>query len=93
MSLVERLRQNAEFHRDPTCSEAADRIEALERALASVRVTMRHARIFITSRQRMHHEGVLLYDQDIADIDALIPAASAKPPADPGQHRPTPEPT
>jgi hypothetical protein len=57
--------------------EAADRIEELEQALRDVRVTMNHARIFITSRQKMAAVGVELYDQDIARIYALLTLSAA----------------
>lgn len=35
-------------------------------------MTLRHARAFITSREKMHQSGVQLYDQLIYDIEATL---------------------
>lgn len=35
-------------------------------------VTLRHARVFITSREKMHPTGVELYDQLVKDIEAAL---------------------
>jgi hypothetical protein len=43
---------------------ARDRKELLR----DVAVTMRHARIFITSREKMHPTGIELYDQLLDEI-------------------------
>lgn len=41
---------------------------ALLQLLCDLKTTLEHARIFITTREKMHPEGVALYDQDIAKI-------------------------
>ena len=68
--LPQRLRLNATI---PLVMEAADRIEALEAVLREVIVTMRHAHVFITSREKMHPTGVELYDELLTKIAALAP--------------------
>jgi hypothetical protein len=35
-------------------------------------VTLRHARVFITSREKMHPTGVELYDQLVTDIEFAL---------------------
>lgn len=54
--------ENAEFR--PAEAQARDRKELLR----EVAVTMRHARTFITSREKMHPTGIDLYDQLLAEI-------------------------
>lgn len=44
-----------------------------ENILRDVIVTMRHARIFITSREKMHPTGVQLYDELLAKLEARKP--------------------
>ena len=60
--------------------EAAARVEQLEAALRETIVTMRHAHVFITSREKMHPTGVELYDELLTKLDALdqssLPKAS-----------------
>ena len=51
----------------------AARIEALEAALREVIVTMKHAHVFITSREKMHPTGIELYDELLTKIAALAP--------------------
>lgn len=46
---------------------AARQDGALEDAL----VTLRHARVFVTSREKMHPDGVKLYDELIDRLSAL----------------------
>lgn len=48
----------------PAEAAARDRKELLR----EVAVTMRHARTFITSREKMHPTGVELYDQLLDEI-------------------------
>lgn len=38
--------------------------------LQDVIVTMRHARVFITSREKMHPTGIQLYDELLAKLEA-----------------------
>jgi hypothetical protein len=54
--------------------KAAARIEALEAALREVIVTMRHAHIFIISREQMHPTGVKLYDELLDKLAVLAHA-------------------
>ncbi len=45
--------------------------------------TLRHARTFITSREKMHSDGVMLYDEDIAALERAYAAPSREKPAEP----------
>jgi len=36
-----------------------------------VLITLKHARIFITTREKMHEAGVHLYDKDIAELEGI----------------------
>ncbi len=38
-------------------------IERLRKILKETSITLNHARIFIDSRQRMHKDGIVLYDE------------------------------
>ena len=47
-------------------------IERLRGLLQDLAVTMKHAYTFITSREKMHPDGVALYEQDIERIKAEL---------------------
>ena len=47
-------------------------ITMLEKAIIDeIIVTLKHSRTFVTSRQKMHPNGVLLYDQLIESLEDL----------------------
>ena len=46
--------------------------ESLKEDLKEVKVTMNHARVFITSRQKMHPTGVGLWDEQVEEINKLL---------------------
>jgi hypothetical protein len=49
-------------------------------------VTLRHARVFITSREKMHPTGVELYDRLVTDIEAALKSPGPELPAEtPGE--------
>ena len=45
-------------------------------------VTLRHARVFITSREQMHETGVELYDQLVTDIEFALKSPGPELPAE-----------
>ena len=47
--------------------------------------TMRHARTFITSRERMHPDGVRLYDEMLGKIEDIV--TKPKPQQEGGDNR------
>jgi hypothetical protein len=46
--------------------------ESLQKELEAVKVTMNHARVFISSREKMHSAGVDLWDEQVKRIDKLL---------------------
>lgn len=50
--------------------------------LAEALVTLRHARVFVTSREKMHPTGVNLYDQLMADIEVALKSPGPEIPVD-----------
>lgn len=46
----------------------------LREALAEAKLTLEHARTFITNRERMHSDGVVLFDEALAKVRAAIGA-------------------
>jgi hypothetical protein len=45
-------------------------------------VTLRHARVFVTSREKMHPAGVELYDRLVTDIEFALKSPGPELPAD-----------
>lgn len=45
-------------------------------------VTLRHARVFTVSRQKMHPTGVELYDQLVKDLESALKAPEPELPFD-----------
>ena len=35
-------------------------------------ITLTHARTFITSRQKMHKDGIKLYDEQLAELEQIV---------------------
>jgi hypothetical protein len=54
----------------PICTEGADALDAKDARLAQAAAALEHARIFITTREKMHPEGVALHDEALAAIRA-----------------------
>lgn len=56
--------------------ERAERAEAevalLREILEDARVTIKHARVFIQSREKMHPDGQILYDECLASVTAAL---------------------
>ena len=50
-----------------------------ENILADVIMTMRHARIFITSREKMHPTGIELYDELLGKLERRTATAPSRP--------------
>ena len=51
--------------------------EGVEEAAAAALLTLRHARLFIGSRQKMHPDGQALYDSDVAALAAALSPSGA----------------
>lgn len=47
-------------------------------------VTLRHARVFVGSREMMHSTGLDLYDQLVRDVEGALKAPGPELPADNG---------
>jgi Flp pilus assembly CpaF family ATPase len=50
--------------------------------LQEIIVTMRHARVFITSREKMHPTGVQLYDELLTKLETRVGAVVGHVPHD-----------
>lgn len=61
-------REHAIRERDAARAEA----EGLRELLAEVEVTLRHARTFIVAREKMHPDGIDLYDKGLAKVRAAL---------------------
>lgn len=51
--------------------------ERLREAAAAALLTLRHARVFIGSREKMHPDGQALYDSDVAALAAALTPSGA----------------
>lgn len=58
--------------KEAACLQALARIALLERLLADAHVTLNHASIFISTREKMHKTGQELYGKLSADIAAAL---------------------
>lgn len=56
---------------------ASARTDGLVEAAKAALATMRHARVFIGSREKMHPDGQALYDADVAALAAALSADEA----------------
>lgn len=56
--------------------------QAMVKLADELEITMRHARIFITSREKMHPVGVPMWDKTVADSIAALRLAAPPLPAD-----------
>lgn len=50
------------------------KVQQYKNVLLECLVTLRHARTFVTSREKMHPTGVELYDQLIVDVEGALKA-------------------
>lgn len=48
-------------------------------------VTLRHASVFVRTKERMHPTGLELYDQLVKDVENALKAPSPELPADSGE--------
>jgi len=53
-------------------------IEIPEKLFEDIMVTMRHARVFITSREKMHFTGVRLLDELVSSLEEIAGTPSIK---------------
>jgi len=63
------------IHKDDVKYFRGDRCaggKLLVEILKDIKITLRHARIFITSKERMHEAGVGLYDDTLQQITEFI---------------------
>lgn len=52
---------------------------SLPELLSEILVTLKHARIFIISREKMHPEGVRQYDELLAKVDSAVSSTERSP--------------
>jgi hypothetical protein len=57
---------------EPTVYEACQEIVRLKKVLEECLITLRHARVFISSREKMYQDGIDLYDQAMHKAQAAL---------------------
>jgi len=74
--MVQTMSDMRSYSRCPTCGQVSAGkekcVDKLVEALRKVKITMNHARVFITSRQKMHPTGVVLWDEEVKEVDEAL---------------------